>query len=85
LDECIASNWSTRQLERQINTLYYERILSSRDKKAVRKEIHKLEPSLKPEDIIAFSGLCADVIPACPESFLKWIGDGKALCSVYNG
>jgi predicted nuclease of restriction endonuclease-like (RecB) superfamily len=52
LDECIQSNWSTRQLERQINTFYYERILSSKDKKTVRKEIHKLEPSLKPEDII---------------------------------
>ena len=85
IEECIAGNWSIRQLERQINSFYYERILSSRDKEAVRKEIHKLEPSLKPEDIIAFSGLCADVIPACPESFLKWIDDGKALCSVYNG
>jgi predicted nuclease of restriction endonuclease-like (RecB) superfamily len=52
IEECIAGNWSTRQLERQINTFYYERILSSRDKKTVRKEIHKLEPSLKPEDII---------------------------------
>ncbi len=52
LHECIQNNWSTRQLERQINSFYYERILSSRDKKAVRKEIHKLEPSLKPEDII---------------------------------
>ncbi|MDP2753994.1 MAG: PDDEXK nuclease domain-containing protein [Nitrospirota bacterium] len=52
IEECIAGNWSTRQLERQINSFYYERILSSRDKKAVRKEIHKLEPSLKPEDII---------------------------------
>jgi len=52
IEECIAGNWSTRQLERQINTFFYERILSSRDKKAVRKEIHKLEPSLKPEDII---------------------------------
>ncbi|MBM4135691.1 MAG: DUF1016 domain-containing protein [Nitrospira sp.] len=52
IEECIAGNWSTRQLERQINSFYYERILSSRDKKAVRKEIHKLEPSPKPEDII---------------------------------
>jgi len=52
IEECIQNNWSTRQLERQINSFYYERILSSRDKKAVRKEIHKLEPSLKPEDII---------------------------------
>ena len=52
IEECIAGNWSTRQLERQINTFYYERILSSRDKETVRKEIHKLEPSFKPEDII---------------------------------
>ena len=26
LQECVAANWSTRQLERQINTMYYERI-----------------------------------------------------------
>ncbi|MDO8140986.1 MAG: PDDEXK nuclease domain-containing protein [Candidatus Brocadiales bacterium] len=52
LDECIDSNWSTRQLERQINSFYYERLLSSRDKKAVKKEIQKLEASLKPEDVI---------------------------------
>lgn len=52
LNECMQGNWSTRQLERQINSFYYERILSSRDKKTVRKEIQKLEPSLSPEDII---------------------------------
>lgn len=52
LDECIEANWSTRQLERQINSFYYERLLSSRDKKPVRAEIQKLEPPLKPEDII---------------------------------
>ena len=44
LDECIASNWSTRQLERQINSFYYERLLSSRNKNIVRSEIKKLEP-----------------------------------------
>jgi hypothetical protein len=38
LNECIASNWSTRQLERQINSFYYERLLSSRNKKAVKKK-----------------------------------------------
>lgn len=32
LQECIAGHWSTRQLERQINTMYYERMLASRDK-----------------------------------------------------
>lgn len=72
LDECIAANWSTRQLERQINSFYCERLLSSRGKKPVKKEIQKLESSLKPEDICGSSGLCMNVIPACPESFSKW-------------
>lgn len=52
IEECITGNWSTRQLERQINSFYYERLLSSREKKPVKKEIRKLEPALKPEDII---------------------------------
>lgn len=52
LDECIASNWSTRQLERQINSFYYERLLASRDKRPVRAEIQKLEPGTEPKDII---------------------------------
>ena len=51
-DECVKSNWSTRQLERQINSLFYERLLSSRDKDAVRQEIFTKEPSKKPEDFI---------------------------------
>ena len=29
IEQAIAGNWSTRQLERQINSLYYERILMS--------------------------------------------------------
>ncbi len=52
IEECIAGNWSTRQIERQINSFYYERLLSSREKKPLKKEIQKLEPALKPEDII---------------------------------
>ena len=52
IDECIAGNWSTRQLERQINSFYYERLLASRDKKMVKAEIHKLEPGPAPKDII---------------------------------
>ncbi|WP_338951325.1 hypothetical protein [Fusobacterium nucleatum] len=52
-EECIKSNWSTRQLERQITTLFYERLLSSKDKEKVSKEIYKLEPQIKKaEDII---------------------------------
>lgn len=35
LDESIKSNWSTRQLERQINSFFYERLLSSQNKEKV--------------------------------------------------
>jgi len=52
LDECIAANWSTRQLERQISSLYYERLLASRDRDPVRAEIKELEPAPTPHDII---------------------------------
>ncbi len=52
LDECVKSGWSTRQLERQINTFYYERLLSSRDKDSVRNEIQKLEKGIGAMDVI---------------------------------
>ena len=53
MEETIKSNWSTRQLERQITTLFYERILSSKNKEKVSQEIYKLEPKKSlPEDII---------------------------------
>ena len=52
LNECVKSRWSTRQLERQINTLFYERLLSSRDKTGVASEISTLEPGRTPEDVI---------------------------------
>ncbi len=32
LEEAFAGNWSTRQLERQINSLYFDRLLMSKDK-----------------------------------------------------
>ena len=46
-EECAKSMWSVRQLERQINTMYYQRLLASQDKKAVAAEIESSEP--KPE------------------------------------
>lgn len=36
--EAIELNWSARALDRQINTLYYERLLSSKDKQPVQQE-----------------------------------------------
>ncbi|MHB1463179.1 MAG: PDDEXK nuclease domain-containing protein [Armatimonadota bacterium] len=38
MDEAATQNWSTRTLERQIGTLYYERLLASQDRKAVVDE-----------------------------------------------
>ena len=52
LEECEKSNWSTRQLERQINSFYYQRLLSSQDKDSVRNEIQALEQGVDTKDII---------------------------------
>ena len=52
LEECAKSHWSTRQLERQINTFFYERLLASQDKDGVSREIQSLEPGPGPKDII---------------------------------
>ncbi len=52
LDECAKSVWSTRQLERQINSFFYERLLSSQNKAEVAAEIQTLAPARTPEDII---------------------------------
>ena len=38
IQETIASNWSVRALERQINSLYYERLISSQEKQSVIQE-----------------------------------------------
>ena len=51
-DECAKSGWSVRQLERQINTMFYERLLSSKEKDAVAAEIQTTEPKPEYEQII---------------------------------
>ena len=38
MNEAAEQNWSTRALERQIGTLYYERLLASKDRKSVMAE-----------------------------------------------
>jgi predicted nuclease of restriction endonuclease-like (RecB) superfamily len=52
IEECIRSGWSSRQLERQISTLYYERLLASRDKTPVIAEADELTKPLAAEDFI---------------------------------
>lgn len=52
LEECINSTWSTRELERQINSLLFERLALSRDKKGVMGLASKGHEIQKPEDIV---------------------------------
>ena len=52
VDECAKGNWSTRQLERQINSFCYERVISSRNKEAVVSDVLEKEPPRTPEDFI---------------------------------
>jgi predicted nuclease of restriction endonuclease-like (RecB) superfamily len=56
LDECVKSTWSTRQLERQINSFFYERLLSSHKapnaKEVLAAEITAKEPGITPLDVI---------------------------------
>ena len=53
MNEVASQNWSTRALERQIGTFYYERLLASRDRPAVQQEavamLREMEPG--PRDL----------------------------------
>jgi len=50
--ESINNRWSTRELDRQINSLLYERIKLSKDKTEVKKLALKGQEVLEPQDII---------------------------------
>ena len=52
MEECVRSAWSSRQLERQISTFYYERLLASREKEPVIAEAHDLMGALAVESFI---------------------------------
>ncbi len=51
IKECVEQNWSVRALERQINTFYYERILSSKKRNSVKKESKQKTNELLPSVI----------------------------------
>lgn len=51
-EETIKSQWSSRQLERQISALYYERLLSSHDKAPVIEEAERKLSKIAPEEFI---------------------------------
>lgn len=52
MNEAADSVWSTRQMDRQISTLYYERLLASKDKAPVVAEARQKMSELKPEQFI---------------------------------
>lgn len=52
MNEAANQHWSTRQLDRQISVLYYERLLASRKKPPVRKEARGKLAAVEPEQFI---------------------------------
>ncbi len=52
MDEAADLGWSTRQLERQISTLYYERLMASRQKEPVKQEAVEKLARVEPEHFI---------------------------------
>ncbi len=52
MNEAVNENWSTRALERQINSHYYERLISSQNKAPVKAEAEKKNSKLTPNDVL---------------------------------
>jgi len=54
MEEAVEQNWSVRALNRQIGTLYYERLLSSKDKQPVLEEAEQKTKllALTPKDYL---------------------------------
>lgn len=52
MEEAISGSWSTRELERQINSLYFERLLMSKDKKGMMKSGRETGIKMQSEHII---------------------------------
>ena len=52
MNEAAAEYWSTRALERQIGTLYYERLLVSRDRDAVKREAGEKVAEALPREFV---------------------------------
>ena len=72
MNEAADQNWGSRALERQIGTLYYERLLASKDRKPVRREASAkiVEADRTPRDFIRDPVLL---------EFLGLPGSGKLL------
>lgn len=64
--ECLANHWSVRELERQVNSMLFERLALSKDKKGVLRlaakgqQIEKAEDVIKNPYILEFLGMPED-------------------------
>lgn len=52
MNEAASCVWSTRQLDRQISTLYYDRLLASTDRESVKQEARSKLQAYAPENYI---------------------------------
>lgn len=52
IEESVKEHWSSRQLDRQISTMYYERLISSQDKSEVVAEANDKLKEIIPEQFI---------------------------------
>jgi predicted nuclease of restriction endonuclease-like (RecB) superfamily len=52
MNEAADQNWSTRQLDRQIASLYFERLLASQEKEPLKKEAEEKLAQLEPNRFI---------------------------------
>jgi len=52
IQETIENDWSTRALDRQVNSLYYERLLSSNERNAVKNEMQEKTADLQPDEVL---------------------------------
>jgi predicted nuclease of restriction endonuclease-like (RecB) superfamily len=50
--EAVRANWSKRDLERQINSLYHQRLLASTDKSGMLQSQRQSEQSIRPVDVL---------------------------------
>ena len=52
LNEAAENGWSSRQLERQINSFYYQRLLASHNKNVVKHEAEKNNDEISPSKLL---------------------------------
>ena len=50
--EAASNGWSVRQLERQIHSLFFERLLKSKDRESMKEQLESQPAELTPVDII---------------------------------